>query len=887
MSRILRRRHVQDTFEVNKTSLQSILMDIGDGRLQLPNLQRSWRWPDENIVALLESIAINHPVGAIMQIEFGGELKFQHRGFEGTSDGLAEQVTPSHLMLDGQQRCTSLFQACFSKAPVKVDSDKKARYHRYFFDMTKVLYEDVPMSDAIISLLVDWRGIPIRRDGDDYTNETVQFEKMIFPVNQMFDFPEWDQRFHTYWDAEHIDRKLASDARQTARDFHAVIVRAFTSCMVPVIMLRRGMSVAGVCKVYENLNSRGVPLDAFDLLIAHFAAEGYCLRTDWYGPRGKSGTKGEVEAASHGILDALEPKQFMQAVTLAHGLSEGIAIGIEKDDLLSLKLDAYVNNRGSVVAGFAAACDFLREEKVAANTAPTTLYIICLAAMFAHLGEKGSDPAVREKLHRWLWTSALCSSFAAHSTRTMAEAVPEVVNWLLDLGPEPSTIVNPIVTYGDIKTAKKGGNVHRAIIAALIRSDARDPSTGLAFALEDGGTRDFTEVSVFPSSWHKDNDAAPDLVDSVVNKALVLVGKGGPMGKSAPSAAISTMADEESASSALRSQGIETEALARDDFDSFFAARLEYLASVIEGITGRRVISDDDILALQARAGSDDPPVSEYLPQDFLWRTSARGANVFLGVRDGKYVVFAGSVMSGDATPSLDERFVEERERLMASPILRQEDDDSWLLLEDYVSKSASHAYSVFVGQKAVGRIWKDVDGNASNPSLPEVASDEDVVGDVAAVETSETNPAAQQSNEPDESDGPDADGFRRVVEDVEAVIGDALVEEGRTRFATSSGKTVKFTKTAPLKDADYEFVTVRPQYFDSDYVVIWSATGNGWMIPSDKLRDFLECIPTTQRSSGAISWDPRVGKIDGQDVLWTNLNQHGGLTITPFSLTA
>jgi hypothetical protein len=891
MPRVLRRKHVQDTFEVNKTSLQSILSDVRDGHLQLPNLQRSWRWPDENIVALLESIAINHPVGAIMQIETGGELRFQYRGIEGTDEDISERVSPTHLLLDGQQRCTSLFQACFARGPVKVEAEKRARYHRYFFDMAKVLYEDVPMSEAIISLVVDWRGIPIRKDIPDYTVPEVQYERMIFPVNEMFEFHEWDDRFHAYWDAKDVDRATSSEASKTAREFHAVIVRAFTTCMVPVIMLKRGMDVAGVCKVYENLNSRGIALDAFDLLIAHFAAQGYCLRTDWYGPRGKTGTKAEIEAASLGIIDDIDPKQFMQAVILAHGLGQGIGTGIEKDDLLSLKLETYLANRDAVIRGFAAASDFLREQHVhSAKTAPTMLYIVCIAAMFAHLGEKGDDPDVRSKLARWLWTSALCLSFAAHSTRTMAEAVPEVVGWLEGTGPEPSTIVNPIITYGDIKGAKKGGNVHKALTTAILRAGARDPASGLRLDPADLEGKEADEVQLFPSAWCKENGIDPEMSDSIVNRVLVSPPYRRLIGKAAPSVALASIegvsGPDHPASRNLLTQGIDMANLLADDFAGYFDQRVRALATLVENITGSRVISDDDILALQARAKLDDTAPTEYTPEGFLWRTVARGANVFLGAADGQYVVLAGSVMAADATPSLDERFVNERERLISEGVLRQEEDDSWLLTEDYPSRSASHAYSVFVGQKAVGRIWRDRDGNICVPVLPGTAD----------ADTGRDGDADQASGLSGNTDGPAVgpedgaeNGDDRIwsfVTTVEEILGEPLVPVGRNLFHLSDGRTLRFSKTFTYPNADYEGVSIRPQHLESDFIVIWSRSGRAWMIPSSKVRDFVECVPPSSRSSGSISWDPRVGTIDGQEQMWTNYAEYGGLPISTYSLT-
>lgn len=61
----------------------------------------------ENIRGLLASISMGYPVGSVMMLKTGGEVRFKQRPLEGVrSNGQAER-----LILDGQQRLTSLFQA--------------------------------------------------------------------------------------------------------------------------------------------------------------------------------------------------------------------------------------------------------------------------------------------------------------------------------------------------------------------------------------------------------------------------------------------------------------------------------------------------------------------------------------------------------------------------------------------------------------------------------------------------------------------------------------------------------------------------------------------------------------------------------------------------------
>src|SRR6266436_7615961 len=96
------------TFDSTKTELRKLLNEIVEGKIQLPDFQRGWVWDDEHIRSLLVSIGRSFPIGAIMLLETGGEARFQVRAVEGVS--LPQAKDPERLILDGQQRLTSLTQ---------------------------------------------------------------------------------------------------------------------------------------------------------------------------------------------------------------------------------------------------------------------------------------------------------------------------------------------------------------------------------------------------------------------------------------------------------------------------------------------------------------------------------------------------------------------------------------------------------------------------------------------------------------------------------------------------------------------------------------------------------------------------------------------------------
>src|SRR5437868_753732 len=110
------------TFDSTKTELNKLLDEIIGGELQLPDFQRGWVWDDEHIRSLLVSVARSFPIGAVMLLETGGDTRFQVRPIEGVT--LPTGKEPERLILDGQQRLTSLTQVLKLKTAVDTRDEK-------------------------------------------------------------------------------------------------------------------------------------------------------------------------------------------------------------------------------------------------------------------------------------------------------------------------------------------------------------------------------------------------------------------------------------------------------------------------------------------------------------------------------------------------------------------------------------------------------------------------------------------------------------------------------------------------------------------------------------------------------------------------------------------
>lgn len=269
------------TFDTNPVLLQSLLKSCEDGKLQLPDFQRSWVWEEERIMSLIASVSRGFPMGALMslksKIDMG--IVFAYRPIEGAP--VAPQTKPEQLLLDGQQRMTSLYQSCMRRQVVSTITAKKRLVKRWFYiDMMKALNSEADRDSAIFTVPED-RKLKENFDKDvvlDLSSPELEYEHLMYPLNQAFNWDTWQEEFGDYWIA-----KGKPEMREVFKQFKNDILKNFTEYQVPVIALGADTSHEAVCLVFEKVNTGGKALDAFELLTAMYAAQGHKLRDDWLG----------------------------------------------------------------------------------------------------------------------------------------------------------------------------------------------------------------------------------------------------------------------------------------------------------------------------------------------------------------------------------------------------------------------------------------------------------------------------------------------------------------------------------------------------------------------------------------------------------------------------
>jgi hypothetical protein len=68
----------------------------------------------------------------------------------------------------------------------------------------------------------------------------------------------------------------------------------FQGYLLPAITLLKGTPKGAICRVFEYVNTSGVPLNVFELLTAQFAADDCRLRDEWEETETKLKKSGDV-----------------------------------------------------------------------------------------------------------------------------------------------------------------------------------------------------------------------------------------------------------------------------------------------------------------------------------------------------------------------------------------------------------------------------------------------------------------------------------------------------------------------------------------------------------------------------------------------------------------
>lgn len=588
------------TFTSDKETLQSLLQSIQIGKTQLPDFQRRWVWDDLHIRNLLASVSLSYPIGAVMMLETGGEdVKFKSRSIEGVTQ--SPLVNPERLILDGQQRLTSLFQSLFCDLPVLTKNTRgKEIAQWYYLDIDKALDPNIDREEAIIGLpeskiLLD-KGIIIT----DCSTIEKECTAELFPLSAILDNAKFNNWILEYFHVE-PDRMPEQRIRWNAL---FEIIQSYQLYQIPVITLKKETPKLAICQVFEKVNTGGVVLNVFELLTATYAVDDFNLQTDWH-------TR-QTNLKEFKVLENLQNTDFLQAVTLLstyhHRLKE-LDLEISKDklspvsckrkDILKLTSSNYQAEADLVTQGFKEAAKLLHGEKImSVRDLPYQTQLNSLAAILAILISRGKIITVTERdlIKRWYWCGVFGELYGSAIETRLAKDLVEVVDWIGG-GTEPDTVVVANFTANRLERLyTRTSAAYKGLAALLLRDNGQDFLTGhtIDTLLACGENIDIHHI--FPRAWCERQGIERKIYDSVINKTPLSKKTNILIGGKAPSIYLNRLEDKgitsDRLNEILQSHVIEPQTLRVDNFDTFFQVRKLALLDRIGKAMGKKIFSE-------------------------------------------------------------------------------------------------------------------------------------------------------------------------------------------------------------------------------------------------------------------------------------------------------
>lgn len=577
--------------QTNDRPISELMISINKGAIQLPDFQRGWVWEDGRIKALIASITNNYPVGAAMFLEYGNDnIRFKYRVIEGVT---ATDVIPTELILDGQQRLTSIYSSLYSRNAVHTRTDKGKKIFRYYYiDIKKACDPNCDRVDAIFSvpetrIITSNFGRDIELDLSDRTKE---FENKMFPLNLILDFPEeqnWQNEYYAFYN---YNQEIIKEFTE----FNKKIIMQTLQYKIPVISLGKDTPKEAVCQVFENVNTGGVSLTVFELVTAIFAMDDFELRKDW--------EERKAKYFDGDLLSCITATDFLTACTLLSTYKKGGTVSCKKKDVLNLSLKDYNNFADALSEGFVEAEKILQEERVFSNKGlPYSTQLIPLAALCTLLsnGNRIKVTNIKNKIRQWYWCGVFGELYGGANETRYVNDVVGVMNWIENNGNVPKTIQESYFNPTRLLTLQsRQSAAYKGIMALILKNHCKDFISGREMDFTVYKSENIDIHHIFPRSYCEKNNLSKEKWNSVVNKTPISYSTNREIGGVAPSEYLKKIEEKgqvnyNSLNDYLQTHLIDVSAARSNDFEKHIVLRAKLLLDAIEKATGK-IISGKD-----------------------------------------------------------------------------------------------------------------------------------------------------------------------------------------------------------------------------------------------------------------------------------------------------
>jgi len=558
--------------DTNPRALKDLLSEIHSRTMALPDFQRDFVWEPGATQELIVSIANNYPAGSILRVRDAKRV-FAAREFEGAPQ--LDGAKHTFLVLDGQQRLTSLYQAFYGVGE-----------HRYYLDLGKLKDDATDFEDAIFHVRAATKWVKAREDF------ALQAKELILPLSVLKGgaggFGQWGRK---------VARQLADKERIALEDALDGIeekwIHVIDDYHFPVVTLSDQTEADALCTIFETLNRTGVKLSVFELLTARFWPHNIKLRGLW-----------EKALADYPVIANfdVDPYYILQGISLASRKSPSC----KRSDVLNMAASDITDWWDKVVLGLATGLDILRDDckVMLPKWLPYQTMLPPLAAVLARAGspKTAEAGAQREKLKRWFWCAVFGQVYEGAPNSKSAKDVVEIQPWLTGGDPPESVASFRFDPRALRDVTPRQRAIYRGAICLILGSGdgARDFHTQSVITGKLMRELEIDDHHVFPAKFleKKLGLNVPRVRDCVLNRTLIDRTTNQMISDRAPSDYMADIRDTPGFpfDKVLASQCLPTDPppspFWTNDYEAFLAWRQERLWKEIQRVTGVTVAAD-------------------------------------------------------------------------------------------------------------------------------------------------------------------------------------------------------------------------------------------------------------------------------------------------------
>lgn len=498
----------------DKRKIVGMVEHAYSGKICLPNFQRDFVWPREQVADLVRSILRRYFVGSLLLLRCDPQNPpFSPVPLRGAQPTLAEP-RPDLLVLDGQQRLTSLLYAL--NAPDKSLKDSSQR--RWFYVNLGLLLSD-PDDDEIVFDRT-------KKDLDGLERLEVQYEHMTIPCTELASLEK-----SMAW-LTGLRKWLRKNRPDEIDDFEdskeALITRIFTDFSnfeVPLVELPSVSesdqdAIGRVCAIFEKLNSTGVELSVYDLLTARLYRSGIKLHQLWDKAcqdhkRLAQWSKNKADTNKFGVL-------VLRTLALLRGLDPKPRI------LINLTPKEFEKDWKRAAAAIERALELITLVGpdgfgvFNAKWIPGFGLIPVLAALRAVIDDRKLGDGPRSDLRRWYWSNVFLERYSSAVESKSRKDYSELFAHWTEGKPEPAVFGEARARIGaegyTVRESASGASaVYSGIFCLLALRGARDWRRSESIQLQE-----LQDHHIFPQAYLKRNGILKGVgLNSIVNRTLI------------------------------------------------------------------------------------------------------------------------------------------------------------------------------------------------------------------------------------------------------------------------------------------------------------------------------------------------------------------------------